>query len=101
MPLRRAANPEDGGNIVIRGRNYRNDTHFGRLYEMETSVTVRLTDKYGEVYGYEIYGIQIIAPDGVSALKDYEGEHGLSPRPCTADAKNRLQVKCRITSELG
>lgn len=93
--------PEDAGNIVIVGHNYRGDAHFGRLDELEAGAAVRLTDLYGEVFDYEIYGIQIIAPDEIAALDDYEGEHGLALITCTMGGKNRLLVKCRMTSELG
>lgn len=93
--------PEDAGNIVIVGHNYRNDSHFGRLDELGTGAAVRLTDRYGEVYDYEIYDIQTIAPDETYALEDYEGEHGLALITCTTSGKNRLLVKCRMTSEFG
>lgn len=93
--------PQDAGNIVIVGHNYRGNSHFGRLDELESGAAVQLTDMYGEVYDYEIYDIQIIAPDEVAALDDYEGEHGLALITCTTGGKNRLLVKCRMTSELG
>ena len=93
--------PEDAGNIVIVGHNYRDDSHFGRLDELGTGADIRLTDQYGEIYEYEVYDIQTIAPDGVAALDDYEGEHGLALITCTAGGKNRLLVKCRLTSTSG
>lgn len=71
------------------------------LDELETGAAVRFTDKYGEVYGYEIYEIQTIAPDAVAALDNYEGDHGLGLITCTEDGKDRLLVKCRMTSEIG
>ena len=37
---------------------------------LEKGAAVRLTDKYGEDFEYEVYDIQIIAPDGVAALED-------------------------------
>ncbi|MCD2492707.1 sortase [Lacrimispora sp. NSJ-141] len=83
------------------GHNYKNDSHFGWLDELETGAVVRLTDKYGEAYEYVVYGIQIIAPDEINVLEDYEGEHALALITCTASGKNRLVVKCRLTSALG
>lgn len=93
--------PEDVGNIVIVGHNYRNDSHFGRLDELEAGAVVQLTDMYGEVYDYEIYDIQTIAPDGVAALEDYEGERGLALITCTTGGKNRLLVKCKMINQFG
>lgn len=49
------------------GRNCRNDSHFGRLDDLEAGAAMQLTDVYGEVYDYEVCHIQIIAPDGVAA----------------------------------
>lgn len=92
--------PQDAGNIVIVGHNYLSDTHFGRLDELEEGAAVRLTDKYGEEFEYEVYDIQTIAPDGVAALEDYEGEHGLSMITCTEGGENRLLLKCRLTSDM-
>ena len=92
--------PQDAGNIVIVGHNYRGDSHFGRLNELEKGAAVRLTDKYGEDFEYEVYDIQIIAPDGVAALEDYEGERGLSLITCTESGENRLLLKCRLTSSM-
>ena len=83
------------------GHNYRNDSHFDRLDELETGAAIRLTDQYGEVYEYEVYDIQTIAPDETHALEDYEGEHGLALITYTTGGKNRLLVKCRLTSALG
>ena len=88
--------PEDAGNIVIVGHNYRNESHFGRLDELEAGGAVQLTDKYGEVYNYEVYSTETIAPDQISALENYEGAHGLALITCTDGGKNRLLVKCRL-----
>lgn len=91
--------PEDAGNIVIVGHNYQDDSHFGKLDELEAGTAVRLTDMYWEVYDYEIYDIQVIAPDGVAALEVYEGNHGLALITCTTVGENRLLVKCRMTGD--
>lgn len=92
--------PKDAGNLVLVGHNYRSDAQFGRLNELEAGAAVRLTDRYGEPYEYEVYACEIIAPDEICALEDYEGEHGLALITCTADGSDRLLVKCRLTGGL-
>lgn len=87
--------PEDAGNIVIVGHNYRNGSHFGRLDELREGEAVRLTDVYGETYDYEVYSMETIAPDQTAALEECEGEHGLALITCTAGGENRLLVRCR------
>lgn len=87
--------PENVGNIAIVGHNYRNGTQFGKLDELKTGEAVRLTDVYGDIYEYEVYSMETIAPDQAAALEDFEGEHGLALITCTENGENRLLVKCR------
>lgn len=93
------SSPQDAGNIVIVGHNYNSDTHFGRLGELEAGAAVQLTDRAGELYEYEVYAMETIAPDDIDALEDYEGESGLALITCTADGRNRLLVKCRLAGD--
>ena len=92
--------PKDVGNIVVVGHNYQDDSHFGKLDELEVDVLVRLTDDCGEIYDYEVYSMETIAPDQAEALADYEGERSLSLITCTTSGKNRLLVKCRQARDL-
>lgn len=88
--------PEFAGNIVITGHNYKNDSHFGRLDELENGDTVILMDKWGDEYRYEVYDSETIAPDQIDALEEYEGERALALLTCTQSGKNRLLVRCRL-----
>lgn len=89
--------PEYAGNIVITGHNYRNDSHFGRLDELTVGDIVRLSDKAGYEYSYEVYEIETIGPNEVDAFDDYEGEYSLSLVTCADNGENRLLVRCRQT----
>ena len=90
------SSPEYDGNIVVTGHNYRNDAHFGRLDELKEGDIVLLTDRYGEAFRYEVYDMETIAPDEVSALEDYEGTRALSLLTCTTGGRDRLLVRCRM-----
>ncbi|MDL2234642.1 sortase [Christensenellaceae bacterium OttesenSCG-928-L17] len=88
--------PEFAGNIVITGHNYKNDSHFGRLDELEDGDVVTFTDKWGGEYRYEVYDSETIAPDQIAALEEYEGERALALLTCTKNGKSRLLVRCRL-----
>ena len=60
---------------------------------------VQLTDQYGEVYDYEVYSTETIAPDQIAALEVCVGARGLALIICTDGGKNRLLVKCKLSSE--
>ncbi|MGI5854391.1 MAG: sortase [Bacillota bacterium] len=89
------SSPEYAGNIVITGHNYRNDSHFGRLDELAVGDIVRLSDKTGYEYSYEVYETETIGADEVDAFDNYEGEYGLSLVTCANNGENRLLVRCR------
>ena len=87
------SSPDFPGNIVIVGHNYRDDSHFGRLDELEIGSIVRLMDKYGDFTDYEVYDMETVASDQAEALEKYEGEYGLTPITCTAGGESRLLVR--------
>ena len=93
--------PEFEGNIVITGHNYKNDSHFGRLDELKDGDTITYTDKWGDMYRYEVYDREAIAPDQIVALEEYEGDRALSLLTCTQNGKNRLLVRCRLIESRG
>ena len=56
---------------------------------------MRLSDKDGYEYSYEVYETQTIGPDDVDAFDNYEGDYGLSLVTCADNGENRLLVRCR------
>ncbi len=87
--------PNEAGNLVLIGHNYKNGSHFGRLDELSVGSEIYLTDSAtGTRVRYEVYQIKSIAPDAFSALKTYEGDCGLTLMTCKDNGSNRLLVRC-------
>ena len=87
--------PNEKGNLVIIGHNYKSGAHFGDLSELSVGSEVFLTNaKTGQRVRYEVYQIKSIAPDAFSALKSYHGEAGLTLMTCRNNGTNRLIVRC-------
>ncbi len=87
--------PNEAGNLVLIGHNYKNGSHFGRLDELSVGSELYLTDSAtGTRVRYEVYQIKSVAPDAFSALKTYEGDCGLTLMTCKDNGSNRLLVRC-------
>jgi LPXTG-site transpeptidase (sortase) family protein len=87
--------PNEAGNLVLIGHNYKNGSHFGRLSQLSVGSELFLTDSAsGTRVRYEVYQIKSIEPDAFSALKSYEGDCGLTLLTCKDDGTNRLLVRC-------
>ncbi|HWP21866.1 MAG TPA: sortase [Candidatus Cryosericum sp.] len=87
--------PNEKGNLVIIGHNYKSGAHFGILKKLEVGDEVFLTDSAtGTRVRYEVYQIKSIAPDAFSALKTYQGDYGLTLMTCKDNGTNRLLVRC-------
>ena len=87
--------PNEDGNLVLIGHNYKSGAHFGDLSELSKGSELFLTNaKTGERVRYEVYEIKSIAPDAFSALKSYRGTAGLTLMTCRNNGTNRLLVRC-------
>jgi LPXTG-site transpeptidase (sortase) family protein len=87
--------PNEKGNLVLIGHNYKSGAHFGDLSELSKGSEIFLTNaKTGERVRYEVYEIKSIAPDAFSALKSYRGTAGLTLMTCRNNGTNRLLVRC-------
>lgn len=89
--------PGEAGNMVITGHNFRNGAHFGRLDEINQGDLV-LIEAQGKGYQYEVYETDVIKPDDVAALDDYQGESALTLLTCTSQGNRRLIVRCKLLS---
>lgn len=88
--------PGETGNIVIAGHNYANGAHFGKLDELEDGDMVVFETPDGKSRRYEVYDTQIVNPDNVEALEEYEGQYALTLLTCTSKGNRRLLVKCKL-----
>lgn len=87
--------PNEAGNLVLIGHNYKNGSHFGRLDELSIGSELYLTDSAtGTRVRYEVYQIKSIEADAFSALKTYQGDCGLTLMTCKDNGTNRLLVRC-------
>ena len=87
--------PNEKGNLVIIGHNYKSGAHFGDLSELTVGSEVFLTNaKTGQRVRYEVYQIKSVAPDAFSALNSFHGTAGLTLMTCRNNGTNRLLVRC-------
>jgi LPXTG-site transpeptidase (sortase) family protein len=87
--------PNEKGNLVLIGHNYKSGAHFGNLKKLSVGSELFLTNaKTGERVRYEVYQIKYIAPDAFSALKSYRGTAGLTLMTCRNNGTNRLLIRC-------
>ena len=87
--------PNEKGNLVIIGHNYKSGAHFGDLSELSVGSEIFLTNaKTGERVRYEVYEIKSVAPDAFSSLKSYHEPIGLTLMTCRNNGTNRLLVRC-------
>jgi len=87
--------PNEKGNLVLIGHNYKSGAHFGNLSELKVGSELFLTNaRTGERVRYEVYQIQSIAPDAFSALEAYRGTAGLTLMTCKNNGTNRLLLRC-------
>ena len=87
--------PNEKGNLVLIGHNYKSGAHFGNLKHISVGDELFLTNaKTGERVRYEVYEIKHIAPDAFSALKSYRGTAGLTLMTCRSNGTNRLLIRC-------
>lgn len=87
--------PNEDGNLVLIGHNYKSGAHFGDLDKLSVGSELFLTNtKTGERVRYEVYQIKHIAPDAFSALKSFHGPAGLTLMTCRNNGTNRLLIRC-------
>lgn len=89
-------NPNEVGNYVIVGHNYRNKKMFGKLSEIENGDKVELTDLEGNTVSYEVYDKYIVEPDDTSCTSQKtDGKKEITLITCTNYGTQRLIVKAR------
>lgn len=56
------ANPNEIGNMVVIGHNYKNNKFFGKLHNIEIGAIVQITDLTGRMLDYKVYTTDVIDP---------------------------------------
>ena len=86
------------GNYCIVGHNYKNETFFGRLDELENGDIIELKDLTGRIIKYEVYDQYIVEPDDVACTSQLTGgKKEVTLITCTNGGKQRRVIK---TTEL-
>lgn len=85
--------PNQIGNTVIVGHNYRNGSFFGSNKKLKLGDKIYITDNSGTKLKYNIYNIYETSPDdGDYMVRDTAGKREISLSTCTDNSKARLII---------
>ena len=85
--------PNEIGNTVIVGHNYRNGAFFGSNDKLKLGDKVYIKDTSGRELKYNIYNIYTTSPDdGDYMIRDTNGKREVSLSTCTDNSKERLII---------
>lgn len=85
--------PNQVGNTVIAGHNYRNGSFFGKNKQLSLGDKIYITDSSGARIEYNIYNIYETSPDdGDYITRDTKGKREVSLTTCTDNSKSRLVI---------
>lgn len=89
-------NPNEVGNYVIVGHNYKNKKMFGKLSEMNIGDEIELTDLTGRTLKYSVYDKYIVSPEDTSCTtQKTNGNKEVTLITCTNYGKQRLVIRTR------
>lgn len=85
--------PNQVGNTVIVGHNYRNGSFFGSNDKLALNDKIYITDTSGSKIEYNIYNIYETSPDDADYItRDTNGKREISLSTCTDNSKQRLII---------
>jgi len=85
--------PNQVGNTVIVGHNYKNGTMFSNNKKLQVGDEIYITDTAGNRMRYIIYDKQLLAPEDFDyASRDTQGAREISLSTCTDDVNSRLVI---------
>ncbi len=88
--------PNEVGNYVIVGHNYKNKKMFGKLSKINIGDKVELTDLKGRTLTYEVYETYIVSPDETECTSQKtNGNKEITLITCTNYGTQRFVVKAR------
>lgn len=89
-------NPNEIGNYVIIGHNYKSGKMFGKLKQIDIGDTLTLEDLSGKSVTYEVYDKYIVDPLDVSCTTQHtEGKREVTLITCQNAGEQRLIVRAR------
>lgn len=89
-------NPNEVGNYVIAGHNYKNKKMFGKLSEMNIGDRFDLTDLKGRKLNYEVYDKSVVSPDDTACTTQRtNGKKEITLITCKNYGTQRLVIKAR------
>ena len=95
------ANPNEVGNMVVLGHNYKNSKFFGKLPNIELGAIVKITDLNGKTVDYKVYDKYVIDPEDTACTSQLtNGQTEITLITCyyengNARATKRFVVKAR------
>ena len=88
--------PNEVGNYVVVGHNYKNKKMFGRLSEIKLGDIIQITDMKGNTVDYEVYDRYVVAPDNTACTsQETDGKREITLITCTNYGTQRLIVKAQ------
>lgn len=88
--------PNSVGNYCIVGHNYKSGKMFGKLSQMKSVDTIKLTDLSGKTLEYKVYDRYVVDPENVACTSQItNGLKEVTLITCTNGGKQRLIIKCR------
>lgn len=89
-------NPNEVGNYVIAGHNYKNKKMFGKLSQIKVGDICEITDLTGTTLKYKVYDTYVVDPDNTYCTSQLtDGKKEITLITCTNYGKQRLIVKAR------
>ena len=89
--------PNQVGNTVIAGHNYRNGQFFSNNYKLENGDTIYITDNNGIRLRYTIYNKYETTPEDADYMdRDTGGKPEISLTTCTDDSKARIIIWAKL-----
>lgn len=89
-------NPNEEGNYVVVGHNYKNKKMFGKLPDIQMGAIVELTDLTGTTLKYEVYDKYIVDPNDTSCTSQKTGgKKEITLITCRTYGTQRQVVKAR------
>lgn len=89
--------PNQVGNTVIAGHNYRNGQFFSNNYKLENGDTIYITDNSGKKLRYVIYNKYETTPEDADYMdRDTGGKPEISLTTCTDDSKARIIIWAKL-----
>ena len=89
-------NPNEVGNLVILGHNYKSSYMLSKLPNIKIGDIIKITDKKGKTIDYKVYETKTIDPNDASCTSQKtDGKKEVTVITCIDNGKNRFYAKAR------